>query len=152
MASFERAVDVDPESVWAVLKDPQAYARWIAGRIEVQHVVGAWPATDASFEFRFAVGPLQRTGRATVLESHPPGHLRIRWSRGLTSESIAEIAVGMTPDGCVIKVAENPHGLRRAAMSGYFWVAGPLANARSLERLAELAISPPATSEQARQP
>jgi hypothetical protein len=107
--------------------------------IDVQQAMGSWPAAGASFDFSFLWGPFRRSGRATVLESRPPGLLRIRWSRGPTSQSIAEISVGISAQGCVVRIAENPHGLRSLGMSGYVWVPAPLANARSLERLEGLA-------------
>jgi uncharacterized protein YndB with AHSA1/START domain len=139
VATFEREFSVEPQAVWSVLEDAEAYAQWIAGAIEVVHSDNAWPTVGASFDFRYRWGPFRRSGRATVLEAHPPGHVRIRWSRGPFADSIADIAIGSTTSGCVVRVVENPRGVRSSGMSSFFWVAGPSANARSLDRLARLA-------------
>ncbi len=139
VAAFEREIDLDPESVWNVLEDPASYPQWVAGGIEVVDADPEWPAAGAAFRYGFRWGPFRRSGRATVLKSHPSGHLVIRWSRGLTSDSIAQISVGASSRGCILQIVEDPAGLRGAALSGISWLAGPSANARSLERLAGLA-------------
>jgi hypothetical protein len=139
VASFQRAVDVAPESVWAVLEDPEAYPKWMAGKIDVQQALGSWPAAGASFDFSFLWGPFRRSGRATVLESRPPGLLRdsvvTRPDFPIDRRDLRQhLRAGLRR-----RIAENPHGLRSLGMSGYVWVAGPLANARSIERLEGLA-------------
>jgi hypothetical protein len=139
VATFEREFSVDPEAVWSVLKEPTAYAQWIAGAIAVVRTDDTWPTADASFDFRYRWGPFRLLGRATVLEGHPPGHLRIRWSRRPFADSIAEIVVGRTTRGCVIRIVEIPRGLRNSGIWSFFWVAGPTANAASLDRLWRLA-------------
>jgi uncharacterized protein YndB with AHSA1/START domain len=139
VAVFERELDLDPGSVWNVLQDPASYPQWVAGAIEVVDVDRDWPAVGAAFRYAFRWGPFRRSGQALVLESHPPGHLVLRWSRGLASDSIAHISMSASARSSVLRIVENPTGLRGAPLSGFSWLAGPSANARSLERLADLA-------------
>ena len=139
VATFERVVDVEREAVWAVLADPKAYGQWVSGAIDVTDLDDSWPAAGAVFAFNYRGGPLRLSGHAAVEEAHPPGHMRIRWSRGPFADSLADVAVGKTERACVIRIEEHPRGLRSSWFSNQTWSAGPSANAISLERLERLA-------------
>jgi uncharacterized protein YndB with AHSA1/START domain len=140
MVTVERTVGSEPDAVWAILGDPLAYPRWVLGITEVRTFDHDWPRPGASFEYGFRWGPLKLSGRATVLAAHPPGHLRMRWRRGLISESTVELTAERVGDLTRIRMAEGAAGLRQG------FPANPLVaavqsggNVTSVARLGRLA-------------
>src|SRR5690348_7400368 len=112
VGTVERTIAPEPDAVWAVLGNPLAYPRWVLGISEVRRFDDDWPRPGASFEYEYRWGPLKLSGRATVLAAHPPGHLRIRWRRGLISESIVELTAHRTGDMTTLRMSEGAAGLR----------------------------------------
>jgi uncharacterized protein YndB with AHSA1/START domain len=106
-----REWQVQPDVVWAVLADPLSYPRWLVGVKELLWADESWPMPGTAVDYAFRWGPLTLRGRATVLDAHRPGHLRLRWKRRLLGDSIAEFTIARTADGCVVDLAENPRGL-----------------------------------------
>ena len=128
-----------PEAVWAVLADPASYPRWLAGVKDVRWADEEWPQPGAGLDYAFRWGPPTLHGRATVLEAHRPGHLRLRWKRRLLGDAIAEFTIAETAGGCVVDFAEAPRGLF-AGLSADPFSTGVAAghNTASLARLRRL--------------
>jgi uncharacterized protein YndB with AHSA1/START domain len=133
-------MSVGVEAVWSVLADAASYPRWLLHLTEIRQIGGDWPTPGAAFEYRFQWGPIKLSGRAMVLQAHPPGHVRVRWRRGLLGVSIADISLQQTADRTVVRVAEAPEGLF-AGLATSPLVDGPrTANTvTSLDRLERLA-------------
>jgi hypothetical protein len=137
---IEREMSIGVEALWLVLADAASYAQWLLHLTEIRQIDGDWPTPGAAFEYRFRWGPIKLSGRATVLQAHPPGHVRVRWRRGLLGVSIADVSLQPVADRTVVRVTEEPEGLF-AGVSTNPLVDGPrTANTvTSLDRLERLA-------------
>jgi uncharacterized protein YndB with AHSA1/START domain len=137
---IEREMPVDVDAVWAVLADAKRYPRWVLHVTEIGRIDGDWPTPGAAFEYRFQWGPVKLSGRATVLQANAPGHVRVRWRRGLLGVSIADISLRQFSDRTVVRMAEAPEGLF-AGLSTSPLVDGTRSanNVTSLDRLERLA-------------
>jgi uncharacterized protein YndB with AHSA1/START domain len=111
MAGVERNLAAGREAVWAVLADPARYPDWVLGMSEVRRADRDWPLPGATFDYRLRWGPVPLAGRATVLAAHPPGHLRIRWRRGLVGESTVELTIHRDDGTTTIRMSEGRAGL-----------------------------------------
>jgi uncharacterized protein YndB with AHSA1/START domain len=108
---IELEMSVGVEAVWSVLADAAGYPRWLLHLTEIRRIDGDWPTPGAAFEYRFQWGPIKLLGRATVLQAHPRGHVRVRWRRGLLGVSIADVSLRQFADRTLVRVTETPEGL-----------------------------------------
>ena len=140
VAAFEREIDLDPESVWNVLEDPASYPQWVAGGIEVVDADPRVAGRRRGVPLRLSLGAVQALGasnRSQIAPLGPSGDPVV--TRPHVGFDRARSRWVASSRGCILQIVEDPAGLRGAALSGISWLAGPSANARSLERLAGLA-------------
>jgi uncharacterized protein YndB with AHSA1/START domain len=75
LAVNEIDIEVPPAHVFAILADPQRYADWVVGAIEVRDADPDWPAEGAELHHTSGARPLTIKDETRVLESVPPRRL-----------------------------------------------------------------------------
>jgi uncharacterized protein YndB with AHSA1/START domain len=140
MSTTSRNTTVDPEAIWAVLADAESYSRWVLGLTRIVSADSAWPAPGSTIRYVFRYGPFALRGDATVLDAHPPRHLRIRWKRSwrmyATAEFLIEPPAAPGSDRGVLRLRQELVGLFAGRSANPF--AGGLSAANAVTSLARL--------------
>lgn len=71
MATTRRQLNVPPERVFEVLRDPVAYADWVVGSDTIRDADPDWPAVGSRFYHRVGVGPFKVNDHTEVVEVDP---------------------------------------------------------------------------------
>ena len=107
----QRELIATPETLWAVLRRPELYPRWVLGITRLRHADPGWPQAGATLDYTFRWGPLTLRDRATVLECHAARHLRLRWRRGLIGDAIADIRLQPAGGRTQLRLDQLPRGV-----------------------------------------
>ena len=141
MATNRRFMPAAPDTIWAVLANPENYAYWVVGSKRIRDADAGFPAPGTKFHHTIGFGPMTLNDHSEVIDAEPPQLLRLRVKgRPLGT---ATVIMRMTPrdGGSVVEMVENPDGayaiLNRNPLLHVFT---KLRNAESLMRLEELAL------------
>lgn len=75
MATNETDIATSSADVFAVLRDPSAYAYWVVGAKRIRSVDDGWPAPGTAFHHASGVGPMEIKDLTRVVEVDEPNHL-----------------------------------------------------------------------------
>lgn len=140
MARTERLIHASPSAVFDVLADPRSYVYWVIGSREIRDSDAGWPRPGSRFAHTVNVGPLRVQDHTEVEQLEPGRRLQLRAKA--RPFGTARVSLELDP------VAEGTHVtmVEQAADSLSAFLFQPLThlavqrrNARSLDRLAELA-------------
>ena len=125
-------------AVWAWLADPNSYAAWVSGTVEIRRADPAWPAPGAQLHHRFGPWPWRRADRTTVLACDPQARLVLLaaarpWGVARVELTLLPLATGARVVLCE-QLVDGPG--RRFPLLG--WAVQWLRNRRSLARLVRL--------------
>jgi uncharacterized protein YndB with AHSA1/START domain len=141
MATNRRFMPAPPDTIWAVLADPRAYAYWVVGSKRIRDADPGFPAPGSKFHHTIGFGPLTLDDHSEVIDAQAPQLLRLRVKgRPLGT---ATVTMRMVPrdGGCVVEMVENPDGAYVLLnVNPLLHVATKARNAKSLMRLEELAL------------
>ncbi len=140
MSEVQRVIEASPEQVWQVLSDGWLYPLWVVGATRMREVDGDWPQEGAKLHHSVGVWPAVVDDDTEVVESSPPGLLRLQARAWPSGE--ARVALHLEPHGggTLVRIQEElsrgpgrlvPGPVRRL---GLRW-----RNVESLRRLAFIA-------------
>ena len=78
MATTEIQLAVEPERVFAVLSEPDAYGDWVVGSDTIRDADLHWPAVGSRFYHRVGAGPIKVNDHTEVIDVDPAGRLVLR--------------------------------------------------------------------------
>lgn len=140
MARSEHLVHASPEAVFGVLADPRSYAYWVLGSEEIRDADVTWPAPGSRFHHTVKVGPLRLKDHSEVEEVRPGHFLQLKVKGRPLGTARVKLELERDDGGTRVTMVEEPGNTASAL------VFSPLThllvrrrNARSLDRLAELA-------------
>jgi uncharacterized protein YndB with AHSA1/START domain len=143
MATNERFMPVEPETVWDVLAEPANYAYWVVGSKVIRDAEPEWPEPGAKFHHTVGAGPLKVSDHTEVVEAHRPGLFKLRTKArplGTAMVTMRVISRGAA-GGTLVEMTENPDGVVGAlSLNPLTHVLTVARNAESLMRLEELAL------------
>jgi hypothetical protein len=123
-----------------VLSDPRSYAYWVIGSIEIRDADPEWPQAGSRFHHTVGLGPLRVKDHTVVEEVRPARYLQLQTKTRPLGNARVGLQLDDTGEGTRVTMTEDPADTPTAL------VFMPLThvlmrgrNARSLERLAELA-------------
>src|SRR3954465_375666 len=141
MARNERLIGAPPSAVFGVLSDPRSYAYWVIGSREVRDMDPDWPRPGSRFGHTVNVGPLRVQDYTSVEEVEPERRLQLRAKA--RPFGTARIALELEPaddEGTRVTIVEQAADpLTAFLFQPLIHLAVWRRNARSLDRLAELA-------------
>jgi uncharacterized protein YndB with AHSA1/START domain len=138
MSTTTRTAHCRPEEVFAVLEDGWLYPQWVVGAARMRAVDDAWPQPGSRLHHSVGPWPLLIDDTTSVLEYEPPRRMVLQARAWPAGEARVEITVEPTPDGCLLRIAEDasrgpatliPPALRR-----------PMLHWRNTEALRRLAL------------
>lgn len=134
-------VDAPPDRVFAVLAEPQQYARWVVGVKDVRDADAAWPAIGTRLHHSVGFGPLGIRDHTQVLDVEAPRRLRLLSRAGPLGAARVSLLVAPQDGGSRVTLVEEPADLisRCATLNPVAHPLVQLRNASSLRRLKELA-------------
>lgn len=140
MSRNRTMVQASPETIFAVLSDPRAYARFVVGTKLVRHFEPAFPEAGSGFHPTLGVGPLVLRDTTRVVDVDSPRQLVL--DAGMRPFAVNRTAFRLEPRGGLteVEVEEYPVAGPAAkvwnrALDGILW----LRNAELLRRLKKLA-------------
>ena len=140
MARNERTIAAPPEAVFATLIDARGYAYWVIGSMKVREVSSDWPRPGSRFHHTIGIGPLRLNDHTVVEEIEPDRFLQLKAKARPLGNARVKLTLERAPGGTRVTMNEDPADTLTA------FVFMPLThlltrvrNARSLDRLAELA-------------
>ncbi len=140
MSRNRTMVQASPETIFAVLSDPRACARFVVGNKLVRHFEPAFPEPGSGFHPTLGVGPLVLRDATRVVEADWPRQLV--FDAGMRPFAVNRTAFRLEPRGGLteIEVEEYPVASPAAkvwnrALDAILW----LRNAELLRRLKKLA-------------
>jgi uncharacterized protein YndB with AHSA1/START domain len=140
MARCERIIAAPPESVYSVLADPRGYAYWVIGSMEIRGASADWPRPGSRFHHTVGFGPLRIKDHTVVEEIRPGRFIQLVAKARPLGKARVKLELEEDDGGTHVTMTEDPADALTA------FVFQPLThlltrarNARSLERLAELA-------------
>jgi uncharacterized protein YndB with AHSA1/START domain len=141
MARNRRLIDASPSAVFEVLSDPRSYAYWVIGSREVRDMDPDWPRPGSRFAHTVNIGPLRVQDYTSVEEVEPDRRLQLRAKARPFGTARVELelepADGEGTRVTIVEQAADP--LTAFIFQPLTHLAVRRRNARSLERLAELA-------------
>lgn len=143
MARNERLIPASPERVFAVLSDPDSYAYWVVGSDVIRDADANWPAVGSKFHHRVGAGPIKVNDHTEVIVSEPPHRLELHAkARPLGTFHITLILERRGGGTLVTMIEDAGDPLTRLVAWGLTHLLIRGRNAKSLERLEELAVRP----------
>lgn len=140
MARNRTMVEASPETIFAVLSDPRAYARFVVGSKKVRHFEPAFPEPGSGFHPTLGVGPLVLRDSTRVVEAEPRRRLVLH--AGMRPFAVNRTAFRLEPRGELTEVEVEEYPVAGPAariwnrgLDGILW----LRNAELLRRLKKLA-------------
>ncbi len=131
-------VDADPDTVFDVLCDPQAYVTWVVGAHRLRDVDRHWPAEGARFHHAIGLRPVEMQDSTTMRHCDRPHLVQLEIKARPIIVADVEFRLEPTDGRTRITMSERPTG-------GLLWLAGPLSvplltlrNRLALHRLAAL--------------
>jgi uncharacterized protein YndB with AHSA1/START domain len=147
VATNTRFMPVPPESIWAVLADPDCYGHWVVGSKRIRDADPDWPQPGSRFHHTVGTGPISVSDHTESLEATFPHRLRLK-ARALPV-GIAEVTLELLPDdgGTTVRMVEDLVGVYAplTLLPPVHW-ATRARNAESLKRLETLALRETARS------
>jgi len=141
MARNHRVIDAPPSAVFEVLSDPRSYAYWVIGSREVRDMDPEWPRPGSRFGHTVNVGPLRVQDYTSVEEVEPERRLQLRAKARPFGTARIELELEPADDEgtrvTIVEQAADP--LTAFLFQPLIHLAVWRRNARSLDRLAELA-------------
>jgi hypothetical protein len=141
VARNERRIEASPSAIFEVLGDPRSYAYWVIGSREVRDMDPDWPRPGSRFAHTINIGPLRVQDHTCVEEVEPDRRLQLRAKA--RPFGTARVVLELEPAGgdgtCVTIVEQAADPLTAFLFQPLTHLAVHRRNARSLERLAELA-------------
>jgi uncharacterized protein YndB with AHSA1/START domain len=141
MATNRRFMPAPPDTIWAVLEDPNSYSYWVVGSKQIRDAEPAWPAPGSKFHHTIGFGPLTLNDHTEVLDAERPQLLRLRAKGRPAGTATVTMRIAPRDGGSVVEMSENPDGpYSLLAVNPLVHVFTKLRNAESLMRLEELAL------------
>jgi uncharacterized protein YndB with AHSA1/START domain len=131
-------IAADPDTVFEILCDPDAYVTWVVGADRLRAVDDNWPQPGARFHHSVGVGPA-KLHDSTVMRSHErPRLVKLRIQARPLIVADVEFRLEAVDGGTCVSMTEEATG-------GLLYFAGPLAkpiltvrNRLALRRLSDL--------------
>jgi uncharacterized protein YndB with AHSA1/START domain len=149
MSRNRTLVEASPETLFDVLSDPRAYARFVVGSKKVRHFEPAFPEPGSGLHPTLGVGPLVLRDKTWVVEADPPRQLVL--DAGMRPFAVNRTAFRLQPWGPVTEVEVEEYPVTgpvakvwNPALDAVLW----LRNAELLRRLKKLAERRQAQREQ----
>lgn len=140
MARNERMIEASPEDVFGVLADARGYAYWVIGSIEVREADSGWPEAGTRFHHTVGVGPLRVQDHTTVEDVSPGRFLQLKTKARPLGNARVKLELERANGGTRVTMIEDPADKPTAVIfTPLTHLATRVRNARSLDRLAELA-------------
>lgn len=138
MAGNARVMRCSADDVFSTLADGWLYPVWVVGASRMRDVSPRWPAPGTKIHHSVGVWPVLVDDTTEVVEWTPPRRARLRPKGGPLGRAIVVIDVREHPEGCVVRIGEEPVGPARRAIPRFLWA--PLLRARNHESLRRLAF------------
>ena len=123
-----------------MLADARGYAYWVIGSIEVREADSAWPQQGARFHHTVGMGPLRVQDHTAVEEVTPGQFLQLKTRARPLGNARVKLELEPANGGTRITMIEDPADKPTAFLfTPLTHLATRHRNARSLDRLAELA-------------
>ena len=140
MARNEISITAPPEDVFAVLRDPRSYSRWVVGSREVRASDEAWPERGTAFDHTVGTGPFGLKDHTVVEEVDPPHLLRLKARARPFPSATVTLRLAREGTGTRVTMIEDPaFPLGSIAIGPLGHAAIRVRNAESLRRLKRLA-------------
>ena len=140
MARTERLINASPTAVFDVLADPRSHVYWVVGSREIRDSDADWPRPGSRFAHTVNIGPLRVRDQTEVEEVDSGRRLQMRAKARPFGTARIKIELEPVVDGTRVTLVEQAAD----ALSAFLFqplthLAVQRRNARSLDRLAELA-------------
>ncbi|HSO01815.1 MAG TPA: SRPBCC domain-containing protein, partial [Gaiellaceae bacterium] len=112
MAVNEIEIAAAPDDVWAVLAEPDAYARWVVGTKRIRGADEGFPDVGTRLHHTTGVGPLTIRDSTVVLRSERPRVLELEARLGPLGS--AHVTLRLEEGGAGTRVVMKERGLRGA--------------------------------------
>jgi hypothetical protein len=132
-----RTMNCTPDDVFATLADGWLYPTWVVGAARMRDVSPEWPEAGAKIHHSLGIWPILLNDESEVVEWSPPTRMRIRAKAGPFGRAVVVLEVRPRPDGCVVRVGEEPVTGPARVIPAFFWA--PFLRARNREILRRLA-------------
>jgi uncharacterized protein YndB with AHSA1/START domain len=140
MARNERLIEAPAAAVFDVLADPRSYAYWVLGSMEIRGSDPSWPEVGSRFHHTVGLGPLRLRDHTFVEEVEQGRYLKLQARTRPFASARVELRLEQTEDGTRVTMVEDPADAQSAfVFMPLTHLMTRLRNARSLQRLAELA-------------
>lgn len=139
MAHNEIHIAAEPETVFAVLSDADAYGDWVVGSRHIRAADPGFPAVGTRFHHQVGVAPLVLNDHTEVLENEPPTRLVLRAKTRPFATARVEVRLKREPGGTRVELIEGAGDLPSRVFLNP--LTDPLVharNTRSLQRLRRL--------------
>lgn len=107
MAENEIEVAAPPETVWAVLSDPFAYAGWVVGAKRIRGADDGFPAAGTRLYHTVGIGPVTLSDSTRVLQSVAPRFLALEARAGPFGSARVELELRERPGGTIVHMTEE---------------------------------------------
>ncbi|MEU0302115.1 SRPBCC family protein [Streptomyces sp. NPDC006175] len=108
MAIRHQLIHQPPSALWAVLEQPDQYARWVVGTHDSRLLEGRWPEVGSSIEYTLRLGPKELRGRTTVRRLDRPGALELEVYSGPLGTARIAFDIRTWGDKTLVLLDEHP--------------------------------------------
>ena len=108
MARNRLFVAAPPESVWAVLADPDCYPRWVVGAKHIRSVEGSWPDPGSKFHHAVGVGPLEVRDNTEAVLADAPTHIVLDARARPLGRARIDLSLEPAGGGTMVTMVEVP--------------------------------------------
>jgi uncharacterized protein YndB with AHSA1/START domain len=98
----------DPEEVFSVLDDAEAYPRWVVGARRMRRVDADWPREGSEFHHAIGLPGAELHDSTEVLEHTFPHRIVLEVRFRPTGTARVELVVDGTDEGSVVTMEESP--------------------------------------------
>lgn len=140
MAVNETYIAAPPETVFAVLSDPDSYGHWVVGSKHIRDADPDWPAAGSRFHHTIGFGPLTLDDDTISTRAEAPSLLELRTRARPFGTAAVRIELVRERAGTRVRMREDPGDARTAFLfTPLVHLLTRLRNVESLRRLAKLA-------------
>lgn len=137
-SGIARVMRSTPDDVFATLSDGWLYPVWVVGAARMRAVAPEWPRQGSKIHHSFGAWPVLIDDETEVVEWSPPQRVRLRAKGGPIGRAVVAIEVREHPQGCVVRIGEEPVAGPTLAVPRALWA--PLMRLRNRETLRRLAF------------
>lgn len=142
MAITRIVIDVPPDAVFAMLRNPYSYGAWVVGSKRIRGADPDWPAPGTAIHHTVGIGPFVERDKTYVRELDAPRRLVLEARAWPFGSALVDITLTPIDGGTELALDERPLGGIGAAIPDA--ASAPLTiarNAIALRRLKALVES-----------